>query len=498
MRYRGSQLVYGVHYLRTHRTTRLVTLMIGDNDAFRCVATTSDQCVSEFSGLLTQLTTHVTTILQALRGGARYTGQLVLVTYYASNYHGIAATESSLLDSALTSPARRFRALIANGYGAFGRVAMRSGGDTCRAGLLTTLTTGGCGVHPSAAGQRLLAETVERAIRPQLTIDPRRPQVDVEHSDGHRCSAHHEHPGAAMKSTIRRTTTIAAVGLAVLATLVAASPADAGPAHHSARHHHQAQPVRAGSDYLALGDSVSFGYREPTNTPTPNYANAKSFVGFPEDIAAELHLHVANASCPGETSASLNNSHAQSYACETDDTGKGPGYRTAYPLHVRYAGSQLAYGVHYLRNHRQTRLVTLMIGANDAFLCEATTSDGCASELPTVLAHITKNVATTLRAIRRVYQGQIVIVNYYSTDYTSATQRASSQALNKALDKGARPFHVRLAGGYTTFKNAARQAGGNTCTAGLLTTLSGGGCGVHPSVAGQELLAGTVEREIRS
>lgn len=314
-------------------------------------------------------------------------------------------------------------------------------------------------------------------------------------------------PKISIPRCTRRTLTLGAV-IAAAATTAVAVPATASPTHgaqaahtaHAAHHRQAAQrPVRAHTNYLALGDSVSFGYREPANTPPPNYAKASSFVGFPEDVARELGLHVANASCPGETSASLINSKKQSYACETDSTGTGPGYRTAFPLHVHYSGSQLAYGVHYLRTHRNTRLVTLMIGANDAFLCQSTTSDKCASELPGVLKRIRRNVATILRTLRHAahYRGQIVIVDYYSTDYTSATQRASSKALNAAMNSGARRYHVRIANGYATFRKAAAQTSGDTCKAGLLTFLTTGGCGVHPSAGGQSLLAGTVEHAVR-
>jgi hypothetical protein len=38
-------------------------------------------------------------------------------------------------------------------------------------------------------------------------------------------------------------------------------------------------PVVPGSQYLALGDSVTFGYMEPTVVPAPNYGDAASFPG---------------------------------------------------------------------------------------------------------------------------------------------------------------------------------------------------------------------------
>jgi lysophospholipase L1-like esterase len=256
-------------------------------------------------------------------------------------------------------------------------------------------------------------------------------------------------------------------------------------------------PVQSGSTYLALGDSVPFGYREAANLPAPNYPDAASFVGYPEDVAADLSLHVRNAACPGETSTSFIDSSAPSNGCERSPSG-GPGYRSAFPLHVAYQGSQLHYAIRYLRAHPGVRLVSLMIGANDGFLCQETTADHCASELPAVLAKVAANVTTILQRLRGEagYSGQIVVVNYYSLDYSSALQNAQSQALNNALDSAAQPFDVEIADGFGAFQQAAAQAGGNSCTAGLLTTLTTGGCGVHPSVAGQQLLAGAVERVV--
>jgi hypothetical protein len=46
-------------------------------------------------------------------------------------------------------------------------VANRGGaqGNTCKAGLLTQLSTGSCGVHPSYAGQALLAQALIKGVR---------------------------------------------------------------------------------------------------------------------------------------------------------------------------------------------------------------------------------------------------------------------------------------------------------------------------------------------
>lgn len=251
-------------------------------------------------------------------------------------------------------------------------------------------------------------------------------------------------------------------------------------------------------DYLALGDSVTFGYRESNTTPPPNYLVASSLVAYPKDVGLALGLQVANAACPGETSLSLTTKGVQSNGCE-NVPGGGPGYRAAFPLHVSYKGTQLAYANAYLKSHRSTQLVSLMIGANDAFLCQETTADKCASELPTVLKSISSNVARILSSIRTGdhFRGQIVILNYYSLDYSNAVDNAGSQTLNTTVDKAAKPYKVQIADGYGAFKAAALQSGGDTCKAGLLTQLTPSGCGVHPSVAGQALLALAVEEVVK-
>ncbi len=260
-------------------------------------------------------------------------------------------------------------------------------------------------------------------------------------------------------------------------------------------------PVTPGSRYLALGDSVTFGYRESNTVPPPNYHDPSSFPGYPEQLGPQLKLNVTNGACPGETSDSFINTKAVSNGC-TNVRGTPGGYRSLYPLHVRYKGSQLAFAVQFLRAHRDVRLVSLMLGANDVFVCQETTPDHCLnpSELSATLAKVRRNVNTIVSALRNRanYRGQLVIEQYYSLDYSSSFITAVSRAINQAQNTGARPFGVQLADGYGLFAKAAQHSGGKTCTAGLLTQLgSPSNCGVHPSYAGQALLAQAVARAVR-
>jgi lysophospholipase L1-like esterase len=264
-------------------------------------------------------------------------------------------------------------------------------------------------------------------------------------------------------------------------------------------------PITKGSTYLALGDSVTFGYEEPAVVPAPNYADASSFLGYPEMLSSELHLKVVNAACPGETSGSLIDPTAQSNGCESTPGMGNVGYRTRFPLHATYSGSQLAFAVSYLKKHQNVRLVSLMIGANDGLLCEETTADHCASlsEEAALIETIAKNVHTIVATIRNKahYNGQLAIVNYYSINSASATDNQQATLLNEGIDGAARPFHVEVADGYGLFAAAAAHSanassGDSTCAAGLLTQLSTGGCGIHPSYAGASLLAQSLEQVI--
>jgi lysophospholipase L1-like esterase len=261
-----------------------------------------------------------------------------------------------------------------------------------------------------------------------------------------------------------------------------------------------APAVKPGSGYLALGDSVTFGFMEQDVVPPPNYRNPRSFIPYPAQLGAELRLRVANAACPGETSASLINPNAPSNGCENHPPPRTDMvYRPRFPLHVRYRGSQLSYAVGYLRSHRNVRLVSLMLGANDLFRCQTVTRDGCVGELRAALGQIGRNVRRIVSEIRHKgrYRGQLVIVNYYSLNYASAFINGVVRMLNNTVDGAARPFKVQIADGFQEFKAGSAHSGGNPCTAGLLTQVGGGACGVHPSYAGQALLAEAVAKAIR-
>lgn len=280
-----------------------------------------------------------------------------------------------------------------------------------------------------------------------------------------------------------------AVAAAAAVAAVSATAGSAGPAAATA--------VRG--IYLALGDSVAFGYVPPQAVPPPNYLDSYSFVGYPEFLAVRLHDRLWNAACPGETTASMLSVTAQSNGCE-NAVGSPIGYRTAYPLHVRYGGSQMAYALTFLKAHKRTRLVTIDIGANDAFVCQETTADHCASaaELTGAVGRITTNLAAIFRKLRTTarYRGKIVLLTYYALDYSDPTQLVQTQLLDAALAGVAKTFGGIVADGFGAFRAASAGSGGDPCKAGLLIKLPNGTCNIHPSPLGQQTLAGAIAKAI--
>jgi hypothetical protein len=158
---------------------------------------------------------------------------------------------------------------------------------------------------------------------------------------------------------------VAAVALVAATIAASAAPAattsGTGVSASGAARSAPVQPSYPGRpDYLALGDSVAFGYRPVNSAAT--YLNPANFTGYPEDVAKALQLNLANASCPGETTSSMINTGAPSNGCETN-AGGSPGYRSLVPparvlqrLAAQLRGAMPAAASDYqTRDHRHRR-----------------------------------------------------------------------------------------------------------------------------------------------
>jgi len=243
----------------------------------------------------------------------------------------------------------------------------------------------------------------------------------------------------------------------------------------------------SGARYLALGDSVTFGFITQAGF---EYANADNFIGFPTYTGQHAKLNAINAACPGETTGSFLSSAAPDDGCRQ--------FRAAgAQLHVSYSSTQLDFALTFLKSHPETRLITVGLGADDVlFLRAACQGDPTciANALPAVLAGLTANVETILSDLRATgFTGTIVIVNYYSIDYSDPTETALTSALNDALAAAAQAGGV-VADVFTAFQTATVPAGGKTCNAGLLNASPANQftCDIHPSQSGQMLIGKVV------
>jgi len=247
-----------------------------------------------------------------------------------------------------------------------------------------------------------------------------------------------------------------------------------------------AVPASAGDDhaasYLALGDSVPFGYNPLVSDPT----NPDHFVGYPELLGERMDLGTVNASCPGETTM-----HFISTSGLDDSCGL---FRSLAPLHVHYNGSQLEYAVAYLQSHPKTRLVTVMVSADDLNAFARLCGPDPACVVQDIQTMSIPSLATIFGTIRSLYQGPLVVVTYYARNNSPAEIQHVLQG-DQLIAGVAAQFGARIADGFSAFR-AAEGASFDPCAAGLLIRLPSGACDDHPSLRGQRVLAKAVQAQL--
>jgi hypothetical protein len=258
------------------------------------------------------------------------------------------------------------------------------------------------------------------------------------------------------------------------------------------------------TQYLALGDSVAFGYNPVDAVNHPK--EIKFFTGYPEIIKSTVIPASANASCEGETSGSF-------LDVTSPDNGCHQWRADGNAMHVAYdsnAQSQMAFALNYVRKGGITK-VSLGIGANDLLLLQTScaiqtqsTSSaaffGCVQQgLPAAIGGAVNNVVTIVSQLRGSgYAGQIELVTYYTPLYNPADPNFQAiYALDRELVRAAQGMSqaglaVDVAQGFSAFGAIAAAKGGDACAAGLLYRLNATTCDKHPSAFGQSVLAGAV------
>jgi lysophospholipase L1-like esterase len=272
----------------------------------------------------------------------------------------------------------------------------------------------------------------------------------------------------------------------LLCVLLSLSPAGASAAHQT---------------YLALGDSLAFGYTQGTfnslnREGDPAAENPVDFDrGYVDDLGRLLEpyrpgIEIVNDGCPGET---------------TDSFIEGPcSYGLTYRLHHPYVGgsrsSQLSDALHYLRTHRgRVGPVTLDIGANDALKVIYTDCERAPTcinaRAPALFAHIASNLAVILRRLRAAYpRGRILVLGVYDPFGTSiAGIGGFFSDLNATEAAQARIVGARFADPLPAFNPELLEAP-TLCR--LVGVCDEGD--IHPTYAGYEVLAELLLAQYRS
>lgn len=231
--------------------------------------------------------------------------------------------------------------------------------------------------------------------------------------------------------------------------------------------------------YLALGDSISFGYQ-----PDFNFTS-----GFVDDVFADLKkanvTTLVNYACAGETTVTMIYGNCQEHLIH----------------HNAYTGPQLAAAVSFLKRYAgRVDPVTLDIGSNDVIgdfdlnTCAVVT--GSTADLARLDSDLTQTILPQLRnAMGTHYQtGDLVMLNYYNP-YARACPNSVGfvHELNAHLASDAAQFGIPVVDVYGAFGGDAHMAA-NICTYTWICNAQYHD--IHPTTAGYRVIANAVEQTL--
>lgn len=249
-------------------------------------------------------------------------------------------------------------------------------------------------------------------------------------------------------------------------------------------------PKQGEATYLALGDSLAFGYTDALFEALSPEEDASGFdFGYVDDFASYLRpsytqLTVVNDSCPGET---------------TESFVEGPcAYGQSHPLHHPYGGSQLSDALAYIHAHPgEVTLITIDIGANDAnftFERKCKFNGLCMFEhMSEVLGEIDANLNHILGSLREAAPlATIVMVGNYNP-YGSTVEDSNlfTGYLNDVYEEAAKEVGALFANPYPVFNPGGAREGTTICE--LTYMCSHTPPDIHATELGYEAIAEVIE-----
>jgi lysophospholipase L1-like esterase len=212
-----------------------------------------------------------------------------------------------------------------------------------------------------------------------------------------------------------------------------------------------ANAAHVGNTYLALGDSLAYGYHAAQfkeELESKGYVEPSTFDhGYVDDFGAALKLtspklQVVDDGCPGETTETFIDGSGIPGYCAGGPTGTPFPYAFLHHPYTPYT-SQLADALAVLKENPDVSPITLDIGANDvlqflASKCGFPATFSCSpAEVEAELGHIAANVYSILAQLHAAApKAQIVLIGLYNPYPTVLPAPGGDQttaALNTAL-----------------------------------------------------------------
>ena len=281
------------------------------------------------------------------------------------------------------------------------------------------------------------------------------------------------------------------------------------------------------SDYLALGDSLAYGYQAAKfGAEYPNIVPSTFDTGYVDVLGSWLQslkrpIETTNFGCPGESSdsfrfggrgAATNYTFVPNPAFCGDQPAAGVGaiFSKAW-LHDFYGGSQLDAALAFLRKHPHTSPITLDIGANDTLIFLEQCGFGAVPDCVTpaaignLYAHIAGNVAASVAALRTAApRAEIIVLGLYNP-YPAVLPGGDmlTKALNTTLRSVVTGLGADFADPLPVFNPASVTGGSELAdipSICLLTNMCPGGifnpaspfADIHPTDTGYATLASII------
>lgn len=241
--------------------------------------------------------------------------------------------------------------------------------------------------------------------------------------------------------------------------------------------------------YLALGDSISYGFQ--TAKARAGLPPTAFDSGYVDVVSAHLdrrrqQLRTVNLGCPGESTTSI------TQPCGWRSSG--------HALHDDYAGSQLRAALSFLGSHRhQVGLITIALGGNDinAFLAQCPSGDvAClVDRAPAETAALASRMDEILGHLRRAApRAQLVVVGFYDPNLGAFE---IADPLFAAVNDALRAVTIANGGRFADVMARFNPALDEAPTICRLTLICVDG-DAHPSDAGYRVIGEEVIAQLRS